>query len=1154
MENENKKHSKLKSVLLYTGTFLALFGVSGAATYFLIPSGVTKGDAADDNETSSSSLPTHGSTAEDTPTERFVANLAATAPNGIDGTLSASFTIPSTSTLESKQDNVISLEKATFKFQMPSLSELSFSLNAPVDYNGRKRQLDLTFADNKLYFAIAYLSDGAGDANNPTVNYDVKYYLDLAPVDYVGTDGKTYTYTMGDLSYISAHLFSTLASPDGDVTVDDSTSSSSSSGISLDANALLAKLGGMPSWETTNGGHGFYLGLTKDLIGLDLPINLYSDANYNLTGITLPGYDVSAAESAPKAITLDNGMSFGASFACEEKSVTISAPSNASSYHRLSNSLALMDKIGLLCQVPQFSLKAEGLTSSTDFSLTHLIKAADTVAGTEEESETSTLSLGASVDLTKMSDPSIHASLGLSAVENEVTSTKAVVVDYVSGGAYLNYNDVLKASMSKTVLDELITKIKDDSGNSSSDTAKTSAQLDKILGFLTQSKLMTAIKEGHYEPALDMITDITANDNKLSVTVDLAPIGITGTVVLNIDGSGTETSPAPLASIELRGIALSSFTINGKLSLEDYSTPSTVVAADYAELKHLPTIYDQVYALAQDKKASISLSGSVMSDTVSSVDASKNIGFTFSGESDFDVSQDTTSDTTAKSGSGRITISNYTDTYKQDYKVGIDVVGVNDMYFNYNDYEAHSYDGTSVNHTDDGSKKLVGSFTIDTLNDIIDLVSKLVGSNDARFTKFGDIISEMFGTTLVANLANKEFNTLINNKIIVSSSITDSEATIVISKKLLDTDSDFSVSVNYDGGKIKNLALSNLTMFGKTINCKVALDAYGDSFDGITQQVSDADRAAAWDFSQIEILMQYGINASVLGTSSTNSVSTYHLTAGGSASLGLISLDVVTLDFYVYVDGASVKLYGYIELPILKGLNSNKFSWTTTGLFGEKYNWSATPLTGTRKVSFYYEADKTDTDGYLYMTRSDSFTLWDSLITPSDEKLPKPAAKKVKGSDFLANMTDWLFQYILGLDSSMMSKITSSGTSSSGTPTYVEDVLTNYDYDSSTSKWTINMDLGALAHTTSLKNLDVVITGDDSFASESTGTNGILRYLDIKLVASVGFDISVNLNAELANFDASGNYLECWDSVNSSFRSYVDAHLSDACSTSYGAY
>lgn len=1154
-EEKKNKHSKLKSVLLYAGTFLALFGVSGAATYFLIPSGVTKGDATggDNGGSTSSSLPNHGgSVDEQTPTERFVANLAATAPNGIEGTVVGTFTIPSTSTLATKQDNVISLNKATFKFQMPSLDELAFSLNAPIDYNGRKRQLDVTYSSHKLYFGVSYLSDGNGDANNPSVNYDVKYYLDLTPTTYTGKDGKTYTYNMGDLDYISTTLTNILATPDeGGITVSNSSSSSSSS--SIDTNALLTTLGNMPSWNTENG-YGYYLNLTKDLIGIDLPINLYSDSNFQLTGVLLPGYDGSTSQTAPSAITLDNGMSFGVNFACEQKTVSIAAPTNAASYHRLSNSLDLFTKIGTIVQSKEFSISSEGLTSGEDFSLSHVITAADAANNVAEVSESSSLDISAAVNLQKDNNPSIHAGLKLNAKEGENTLSKSILVDYLNGGAYLNYNDVLKASMGKTVLDELITKVKDDNGNTNSDSAKTSAQLDKMFGFITQSKLITAIKEGHYEPALDMITDITGTDNNLSVTIDLSPIGISGQVILAIDGTGTNDNPSPLASISFKKVVLKSFTINGKINLADYSSPAVVTSSDYAELSHLPTIYDQVYALAQDKRASVSLSGSVMSDTVSSTDASQKIGFTFSGNTDFDVSQDTASDTTAKSGSGRITIKNYTDTYCQDYKVGIDVVGVDEMYFDYNDYEAHSYVGSDVNHTDDGSKKLVGSFTIDTLNDIIDLVSKLINSNDARFTKFGDMITETAATTIVSSLAKKEFNSLITNKIIVSSSISDSEASLVISKDLIGTGSDFKVSVNYDGGKIKNLSVNDLVISGKTINCKISLDAYGDDFKGITQQVASSERTNAWNFSQIELLMQYGINAAVLGTDSSNTVSTYHLTANGSGVIwDTIKLDVITMDFYVYVDGANVKLMGYIELPILDGLNSQTFNWTTTGLFGLKINHSATPLTGTRRTNFYYEASKSDVDGDLYMTRTDTFKLWKLFISPSAEYLPTPAIKKVTGSDFLANITDWLFQYVLGLEDSVLSKITSSS-SSTNEPTYVEDVLTGFNYDDTSSKWTVGMDLGALAHTEMLKGLDVTITGQKDFNSTSTGTTGILRYLTVKLVANVGINIVVNLNAELANFDSSGNYVECWSSVNDSFRNYVDAHASDAYSTSYSAY
>lgn len=1145
---KDKKKGKAKKILTNIGMFLALFGVSAAATYFAIPTNTFKTNQNGQGSGNNSSAPAEEGL---TPTEQLITNLTATATNGIDATLDANFVIPG----KTDTDNVISLSGATVKFAMASLSDITLEMKAPLTYNGRKRELDVTLKDHKLYFGVSYLASESADENNPVVDYDVKYYVDLTPVTYNGSDGKEHTYQLGDIDYAMAHIFNSVADSDSGVTVVTDTTTSSDSTSSFDANALLEVLGNMP-YVSVDGGYMYYLNLTKDLIGIDLPINIFSDASYNLTGITLPGQAITgtsgsytkSSEAAPSAITLDNGMSFSAKFACTEKAITVTEPANASSYHRLTNSLGIFDKIAEIAKTPKFGVAFKGLTDTSDFTLSHEVKAADTASNTAAKNESSTLSLSADVDYTDKNALKVHAGLGIAAKDDsEIIQTKKVVVDYLSGDSYLNYNDILKASMSKTVLDDLISRVKSSPIDLGTDSDKTSEQLDKIFGFVTQSKVITALKDGHYESMLDMVTGISYADNQILLTVDLAPIGISGQVVVAVDATGTTDSPVPLASISFKNIILTSFTINGKIVLDDYSTIVTPTASEYSAWTKLPDLYDQVYALTQSKKATVSLSGDVFSSTACTGNASQLKGFSFSGKTDFDVNQDTTTDTTAKSGSGNLVIKNYTDTYVQDYKVGIDVVGEDQMYFSYNDYEAHSYNGTDINHTDDGSKKLVGKFGIQTLNDIISLVSKLIGSNDARFTKFGDMLSEMMATSIVGSLVSNNLNSLITNKILVSSSVNDDLASFTITKELLGTDSDFTVTINYEGGKLKTFALSNFVMSGKTINCKLSLDAYGDTFDKITQQVSDADRAAAWDFSKIQVLLQYGINAALFGTSSTSSVSTYHLTASGSAKLGLISLDAISFDLYLYIDGANVKMKGNLTLPIITGLNSVTFQYKDW--FGVTH--SSTPLGGTRKVDFYYESSASDLGGMMYMNRTDSFT---GKLIP-DDKIPSCQAKKTTGKDFLSNIGDWLLQYFLGLDSNMMAKVTGTSDSSSAPQaTYMEDVITGFTYNEANTSWDLTMDLGALAHTNILKGLTLTIKGDKDVPAAASGTEGMLRYLDATMIINVGFNISVNFSAEIENFSSTSTYVECWSDVSSAFDSYLTAHEADAISTSYSAY
>ena len=119
-------------------------------------------------------------------------------------------------------------------------------------------------------------------------------------------------------------------------------------------------------------------------------------------------------------------------------------------------------------------------------------------------------------------------------------------------------------------------------------------------------------------------------------------------------------------------------------------------------------------------------------------------GVSFKGSTEFDANQDLTKDAKGKSGTGSLELTQLKEgkDYQTHY-VGIDVRGTDKMLFRYTSSASAKKD------------YLNGKFTIDTLNDIIALVKKLMASTDKRYTKFFDALTETTATTVVGQIMVK---------------------------------------------------------------------------------------------------------------------------------------------------------------------------------------------------------------------------------------------------------------------------------------------------------------------------------------------------------------------------------------------------------------
>jgi hypothetical protein len=272
-----------------------------------------------------------------------------------------------------------------------------------------------------------------------------------------------------------------------------------------------------------------------------------------------------------------------------------------------------------------------------------------------------------------------------------------------------------------------------------------------------------------------------------------------------------------------------------------------------------------------------------------------------------------------------------------------------------------------------------------------------------------------------------------------------------------------------------------------------------------------SDSVTYLDFSQIEVLLQFGLTTSELNY--------FHVTATASLSVGALLTVKPTLDFYISVDGATVRVVGYIHgIPLITFVNGSHYANVFAG-------------NGTREVTFYYQT------GYVYLHGVDDYD-----GTNHDET----DDVKVKDTYFVSNILHYLMADILEASDTIQSQVTSSTSSSSSDPVKYEDVLTGFEYANASGydpSWKTTLDIGALTNNSALKTLTLNFSGSDKDNSDQI-LDGYLNHMYVNFTMNAGtsllgklITIDLTMTADLK--DVGTDYTE-WFQNN--WQPYIDAH------------
>ncbi len=682
--------------------------------------------------------------------------------------------------------------------------------------------------------------------------------------------------------------------------------------------------------------------------------------------------------------------------------------------------------------------------------------------------------------------------------------------------------------------------------------------LDAYLALTGDSSALKGIENGEYERLLKVIKtmknathSVTLDDGSISdistldIVLDLSKIGLSGEMAVSLyDGSIKK-----LAGISFSSVTLDDISFSGELYFMDakgIEVKVTETSLERTYFRRLPDIFDGLQSFVDNKQTTFSVYGSVMN---------------FAGDDGFIIQKgngNISLDLENKNGTGEIIFKDRKSASKeQDYRLGIDVKEVyenghmvsnqSDMYF-------------MVNTPGSGVKPLVGYFSIDSLNGIISLVKAFSKTEDEQFTKYIEWFQTAETSSLLAKVVNgNEINPLLASGCIKSLSNNESSkvVTLVINGDFLSLSDDLYVTIGYKGdyftldGMSENAnrskgGISYLSVKMKTDSKNIDLTfelkdyvapgekvgndynwnaySYQNLFTGGSNGVHSKSNYTDW--SSIQILLQYVLNSALLGrgesyqygsdgitASLVNSgtkcdYSTYHI--GGSikiaAKIGSHTAETaeLKLDFYVYLKGATVKVYGCLDTPSINVL-----------LGFLKVNDS-------RYVShFAYETDENNPKGTFYVERL------------KNGNISNTSMHKIAGEDFLENIGDWVIGYMMGL---FTGNVPGTGydmfhtdSSSDSNTIYIENVFTGSEFKYETQNgnpvWkNVQLNIGGF----NIKNLSGTISATLYGNAKAATLSGLSASGGIKYTIISGVIESCSFS--LYNVSSSGGYSESWGS------------------------
>lgn len=496
--------------------------------------------------------------------------------------------------------------------------------------------------------------------------------------------------------------------------------SEETSGSSISFDDIMDALGDMVEEDD---GTGKYFTLDLPLGDININVGLKTDAEYNLTGVDLPAkgassstWDIETGEGTDRRTAAKISLHADVSNIADTAENLIVAPADASSYKKIEDSMALWTEIAQLAKSPSLTLKTiheEDDNVEDGLLITHYKRSKmheDTPV--YEAQETATIDLNGGVKFAGIKNfEGFGVNVSFKSEQededgNPVLSQASLSANYdvreseENKGAFVNINDTLKASMDKVTLDELIARIKDAINKNTEEEEettevvpvttetsteeeesmlkdlikvvcenfKTANDIKEAVDGIMDSKFIKDVKQMTFGSALDLIKEISNDDNLIKIVVNLAYIGLPGEIVIKLDKTSESIG---LASIKFDGVRFDAIQLDGTIVIDSYD-PATdenkVFVADkseYQQMTHILGVYDQVKDIAEKKAIGLGIDASIMNYDK---DDNMTTGVKIDGAVKASWAENN------GRGTGNITIDHIAENYSQKHNIAVDAV------------------------------------------------------------------------------------------------------------------------------------------------------------------------------------------------------------------------------------------------------------------------------------------------------------------------------------------------------------------------------------------------------------------------------------------------------------------------------------------------
>lgn len=607
--------------------------------------------------------------------------------------------------------------------------------------------------------------------------------------------------------------------------------------------------------------------------------------------------------------------------------------------------------------------------------------------------------------------------------------------------AFVDYNDLMKLSMTSMTFDEVLGLFEKSEG--------TSGLADSVVSFLADNSLIQEIQNGCYSGAFELIQNIEAGNNVITVNLNLNPLGLgeNSRLSLTLNAQNNGVSQAVFENTTFGSVSIEKLII----TLEDF-VDFSYSEEGYFEMDGLPTFASQMQSLFQKKRANISFNASVLDAT--------GLGYPeISGNVFFDLNSG------KKKGSGDVTLKHKVeDGGTKNNHVKVDVTGALDSdvtRFHYND-------------GDSNNEGMRGQMTIKDLNSVIELAVGLYNDNDPRFAKFFDPLRAALTSNAIGALTANRFGPFVASKVILSSDLSRDAWRFKFDASAfgLQKGTNFDILLSFKNDEIQSIQIIDMKTSDQTINATITL-VLSEFDDSSLSIVNDFKEGNYYQFDGIDSLLKAALNESKRES--------FHLYSDSfKASLDLLSfikgfeLDL-KMDFFIYVKNEIVKVYGVVSNinnhpPVVAASVFRHYQ------FGEQRN--------KRTAVIYYdnidpdslggeEKALPDQKGFLYVAASNSYKVLFSDEKTITDDVVKYSTNQLSDTKTVLHLV--LFD-ILGID---LENNLDSMLGTKQTTTAYENLLTNYQFENSNNapSWKLGVNLGALANSSVLKQLNVQING-----------------------------------------------------------------------------